>query len=109
MLARAMEDWPHCSAAGRPSSAPRCFLLGGEGCERERVHVRPQLIREDLVDAALPRDAAEAGELRRDDLDPKMRLALRTGTGMARMAVRFIDDREADRTQRAPQLALDDF
>ena len=59
------------------------------------------------IDATLARDSAVAGKSRGDDLDMKMRLALRARAGMAGMTLGIVADDEPRRLQRGGELGSD--
>ena len=55
-----------------------------------------QLFGEQGIDAALAGDAAFARKSSSNDLDPEVAFPLGPGTGMTGMAVRLVDDCQAD-------------
>ena len=73
----------------------------------EGVHRTGKLFRQCRIDHPMALDPAFAGECRRDDADPEMRLAAGDGASMAGMKMRFINDAQAFRMERLCQLGLD--
>ena len=65
----------------------------------EGVHRTGKLFRQCRIDHPMALDPAFAGECRRDDADPEMRLPAGDGTGVSRMKVRLVDDAEAFRME----------
>ncbi len=66
-----------------------------------------QFIGQDRVDAAVPLDAAEPPEGRRNDLDPEVTFTTFTGAGMPRVKAGLIDDREPFGCKRRYQFGPD--
>ena len=81
--------------------------VGRQRLNRERVQRAGQLLGQRPVDHPLPRHLGGSGERLRLDQHVEMAFATRRGAGVARVAVRVVDDLQPDWLEGGGQLVLD--
>src|SRR5687768_2118429 len=79
-------------------------FLGGARVDRERVDGILHQLAERLIHHAVARDGGLAGEARRDDGEPPVRVATGPRAGMAGVLRAFVDEVELERLERGEAL-----